>query len=219
MTPEKTIALKSAEILLEKKCVNFSLKKKFKLTSGKESPVYCDCRRIISFPKEREKLINFGLKKISGIKSLASINNIAGGESAGIPFASFISSRMKLPLCYIRKEKKKFGKTSQIEGLMSSKDRVLLVEDLMTDGGSKIRFIEAIKKTSASIKAIFVVFNYGINQDYLEVEGKKIKLISLTTWKYIISVGLKKKILNKNESKIIVNFLEGLGVKNLKSFL
>ena len=218
MILDKTIAFKSATILLEKKCVDFSLKKKFKLTSGKESPVYCDCRRIISFPKERNELINFGLKKISSLKSLKSINNIAGGESAGIPFASFFSSKMKLPLCYIRKEKKKFGKTSQIEGIMNSKDKVLLVEDLMTDGGSKFKFIEAIKKTGASVKAIFVIFNYGINQDYLVVNGKKIKLISLTSWNYIISVGLKRKIINKNDSIIIINFLKKLGVKNLKSF-
>ncbi|MBS91815.1 MAG: orotate phosphoribosyltransferase [Rickettsiales bacterium] len=192
MTLDEKIAFKSATILLEKKCINFSTEKHFKLTSGKESPVYCDCRRIISFPKERNSLINFGLKKISNSKSLKSINNIAGGESAGIPFASFISSKIKLPLCYIRKEKKKFGKTSQIEGLMDSKDNVLLVEDLITDGGSKLRFIEAIKKTGASVKAIFVIFNYGINNDYLEVNGRKIKLIALTTWKYVISVGLKK---------------------------
>ena len=75
---------------------------------------------------------------------------------------------------------------------MDSKDNVLLVEDLITDGGSKLRFIEAIKKTGASVKAIFVIFNYGINNDYLEVNGRKIKLIALTTWKYVISVGLKK---------------------------
>ena len=117
MTLDQTIAFKSATILLEKKCVDFSLKKKFKLTSGKESPVYCDCRRIISFPKERNELINFGLKKISSLKSLKSINNIAGGESAGIPFASFFSSKMKLPLCYIRKEKKKLGRLRKLKAL------------------------------------------------------------------------------------------------------
>ena len=219
MTNDKIIALRTAEILLEKKCVDFSLKKKFKLTSGKESPVYCDCRRIISFPIERNKLIDFGIKKISNLKSLNSINNIAGGESAGIPFASFLSTKMKLPLCYVRKEKKKFGKASQIEGVMNSKDKVLLAEDLITDGGSKFNFVKAIKKTGASVKAIFVIFNYGINQDHLSVDGSKIKLISLTTWNHIISVGLKKKIINNNDIKIIVDFLKELGVKNLKSYL
>ena len=78
---------------------------------------------------------------------------------------------MNLPLSYIRKEKK-FGKNSQIEGIIKPFENVLLVEDLMTDGGSKIKFIESILDVKANIKAIFVVFNYGINIDYIEVKKK-----------------------------------------------
>ncbi len=215
----KNIGLETASILLEIKCVSFSTKKKFRLTSGKESPVYCDCRRIISYPTEREKLINFGVKKISETQSLSKINNIAGGESAGIPFASFIASKMKLPMCYVRKEKKKFGKTSQIEGNLNSKDKVLLVEDLMTDGGSKIKFIQALKKANANVKGIFVIFNYGINDSFLKYSSEKIKLISLTSWKDIISVGLKKNLINSKDLRIIIKFLDSISVKNLKSFL
>ena len=215
----KNIGLETASILLKIKCVSFSTKKKFRLTSGKESPVYCDCRRIISYPTEREKLINFGVKKIEETQSLAKINNIAGGESAGIPFASFIASKMKLPMCYVRKEKKKFGKTSQIEGNLNLRDKVLLVEDLMTDGGSKIKFIQALKKANANVKGIFVIFNYGINDSFLKYNREKIKLISLTSWKDIISVGLKKNLINSKDLKIIIKFLDSISVKNLKSFL
>ena len=215
---EKKISSETANILLKKKCIEFSFKKKFQLTSGRKSIVYCDCRKIISYTNERDKLINFALKKIKLDKTLNSITNIAGGESAGIPYASLLAQKLKLPLSYIRKERKKFGKKSQIEGNIKYNDKVLLVEDLITDGSSKYNFIEAIEKVGGQIKAIFVIFNYGINQDYLEVNGKKIKLISLTSWNYIISVGLKRKIINKNDSIIIINFLKKLGVKNLKSF-
>ena len=103
------------------------------------------------------------------------IQNIAGGESAGIPFASFIAQKMNLPLSYIRKEKKKFGKNSQIEGIIKPSEKVLLIEDLMTDGGSKIKFIESILEVKAKIKTIFVIFNYGINIDYFEFKRKKLK--------------------------------------------
>ena len=86
------------------------MKKKFKLTSGKYSPVYCDCRKIISFPKQREILMDFSIKLIKSQKYFKKIDVIAGGETAGIPFASIIATKLNLPLIYIRKEKKYFGK-------------------------------------------------------------------------------------------------------------
>ena len=121
-------------------------------------------------------------------------------------------------MSYIRKEKKKFGRNSQIEGIIKPKENVLLVEDLMTDGGSKINFIKAILKTGANISAIFVIFNYGINLDYFLINKKKIKIIYLTTWKDIIEEYVKKKSLTKKDRILIQEFLYSIGVKNLKSY-
>ena len=111
------ISSKTAKILIETKCVDFSLKKKFLLTSGKKSPIYCDCRRLISFPEQRKKIINYAIEKINNDRTCKNIHNIAGGESAGIPFASFISQKMDLPLSYIRKEKKNLEKTRKLKEL------------------------------------------------------------------------------------------------------
>ncbi len=216
---EKKISGETASILLRKKCIEFSLKKKFQLTSGRKSIVYCDCRKIISYTAEREKLINFALKKIKLDKTLNSLSNIAGGESAGIPYASLLAQKLKLPLSYIRKERKKFGKKSQIEGDIKSGDNVLIVEDLITDGRSKYNFIDAVEQVGGRIKAIFVIFNYGINTEFLEYKGKKIKIISLAKWEDVLYMLKLKKIFPKNEIKLIVNFLNSMGVKNLKFFL
>ena len=143
------------------------------------------------------------------------IQNIAGGESAGIPFASFIAQKMNLPLSYIRKEKKNLGKI-QIEGIIKPSEKVLLIEDLMTDGGSKIKFIESILEVKAKIKTIFVIFNYGINIDYFEFKKKKIKVIHLATWQDILNEYIIiKKLSDKHKNKIIT-FLKSIGVKNLK---
>ncbi len=210
----KNVSIIAAEILLELKCINFSPKKQFKLTSGKKSPVYCDCRRIISFPKERKKLIELGISKLKKKSYFKKISNVAGGESAGIPFAAFISNNLNLPMTYIRKEKKKFGKHSQIEGLMNKKDNVILVEDLMTDGGSKLGFLDAINSLGAQISGIFVIFNYGILNDFYEYRRKKIDVTFLTNWKYVLDVALKKKILNPKEVTIIKDFLIKINVKN-----
>ena len=216
---EKKISTETASILLKKKCIEFSFKKKFQLTSGRKSIVYCDCRKIISYTTEREKLINFALKKIKLDKTLNSLTNIAGGESAGIPYASLLAQKMKLSLSYVRKEKKKFGKKSQIEGDIRFNDNILIVEDLITDGSSKYNFIDAIQKVGGRIKAIFVIFNYGINKDFLDYKGKKIKIISLANWEDILYILKLKKIFPKKEIELIINFLDSMGVKNLKSFL
>ena len=213
----KKISSETAKILIETKCVDISLKKKFVLTSGKKSPIYCDCRRLISFPAQRKSIINFAVQKIRNENICENLQNIAGGESAGIPFASFISQKMNLPLSYIRKEKKKFGKNSQIEGIIKPFENILLVEDLMTDGGSKIKFIESILDVNANIKAIFVVFNYGINIDYIEFKKNKIKVIHLATWQDVLQEYLYLKKLSKKDKINIEEFLKSIGVRNLKS--
>ena len=216
---EKKISNETASILLKKKCIEFSFKKKFQLTSGRKSIVYCDCRKIISYTNERDKLINFALKKIKLDKTLNSLTNIAGGESAGIPYASLLAQKLKLPLSYIRKERKKFGKKSQIEGNIKYNDKVLLVEDLITDGSSKYNFIEAVEEVGGRIKAIFVIFNYGINKEFLEYNGKKIKIISLAKWEDVLKILKLKNIFPQKEISSIVKFLSSMGIKNLKSFL
>ena len=216
---EKKISNETANILLLKKCIEFSFREKFKLTSGRKSIVYCDCRKIIAYTPEREKLINFALKKIKLDKALNSLTNIAGGESAGIPYASLLAQKLKLPLSYIRKERKKFGKKSQIEGVIKPKDNVLIVEDLITDGSSKYNFIDAVEEVGARIKAIFVIFNYGINKEFLEYNGKKIKIISLAKWEDVLNILKLKNIFPQKEISSIVNFLSSMVIKNLKSFL
>lgn len=212
--PLKDEKVITAEILLNLKCINFSPKKQFKLTSGKKSPIYCDCRRLISFPKEMKTITNLAVKKIKSLNNLKKISNIAGGESAGIPFATLIASKLKLPMTYIRKEKKKFGKNSQIEGVVKPKENVILVEDLMTDGGSKLRFFQALENAKCNTKALFVIFNYGIIEKSFNFKKKKITLISLTNWHTVLKVAKKKNIINEIDIMIINDFLKSIGVKN-----
>lgn len=214
MINDSQISYKSAEILLKLECINLSASKPFKLTSGKLSPVYCDCRKLISFPEERKLLIDFALKKIEYSKNFSKISKVAGGESAGIPYATMIAERLNLPLTYIRKEKKKFGKNSQIEGVLKKNDNVLLVEDLMTDGGSKLVFLKAIDSIGAQTKQIFVIFNYGIMDKSFNFKKFDIELISLTSWEYVLEVGLKMKKIKKNEIETIKNFLITIGIRN-----
>ena len=128
-----------AKKLIDIGSVQFAFKNHFILTSGLKSPVYVDCRRIISFIDERDLIINEAVNyfKSNNLK----FDLVAGGETAGIPYAAIISERMKKPMLYIRKKPKGFGKNQQIEGEFKTKDNAILIEDLATDGGSKVMFL------------------------------------------------------------------------------
>ena len=159
---DATIARISAGMLLEIGAVHFNAKDPFILASGLPSPTYIDCRKLISFPRIRSTLMDFLTVKVMRDAGFEAFTNIAGGETAGIPFAAFVADRMALPMSYVRKKPKGYGRNARIEGAMTETDRVLLVEDLTTDGGSKISFVEAIRDTGASCAHTAVIFYYGI---------------------------------------------------------
>ena len=183
----KTSRQKIANILLSVGCVNINFKNKFTLTSGKKSPVYVDCRKLVSFPKEREIIINEMSKQIKDIYKDEII--VAGGETAGIPYSSFVSQKLKLPMIYIRKQPKGFGKGKLIEGEFKKKSKSILIEDMATDGGSKLHFINSMRKSHLSVKDIFVVFFYDIYPSAREnIKKMKINLNYLASWKDILEV-------------------------------
>ncbi len=152
----------TARMLLEIRAVNFRRDEPYKFTSGLASPVYIDCRKLISFPQVRATLMDFAVAKILREAGFARFDAVAGGETAGIPFAAWIAERMALPMLYVRKKPKGFGRDAQIEGALADGARVLLVEDLTTDGGSKLRFAEALRTAGAEVAHTFVVFFYDI---------------------------------------------------------
>ena len=206
----KTSRQKIANILLSIGCVNINFKNKFILTSGKKSPVYVDCRKLVSFPKEREIIINEMSKQIKDIYKGEII--VAGGETAGIPYSSFISQKLKLPMVYIRKQPKGFGKDKLIEGEFRKKSKSILIEDMATDGGSKIHFINSMRKAHLSVKDIFVVFFYDIYPSAKEnMKKMRVNLNYLASWKDILEVSpnyISEKDYN-NLKKYLENITNG----------
>jgi len=178
---------KIADILLSIGCVNINFKNKFTLTSGKKSPVYVDCRKLVSFPKEREMIINEMSKQIKSKYKNQIV--VAGGETAGIPYSSYISQKLKLPMVYIRKKPKGFGKGKIIEGEFKKKSKSVLIEDMATDGGSKIHFINSMRKAELSVRDIFVVFFYDIYPSAkANMKKMKVNLNYLASWKDILEI-------------------------------
>ncbi len=185
---EEAAARDTARILLEIGAVNFRPEQPYILTSGRASPVYIDCRRLIAFPAERSRVIDHAVEAIGAAGSAKAYDAIAGGETAGIPYAAWISDRMNLPMLYVRKEPKGFGRMAQIEGHMPEGCHALLVEDLATDGGSKINFVNAIRKANGTVDRVFVVFYYGIFPEALDaIEKLGVRLVWLATWSDVIA--------------------------------
>ncbi len=190
---KKEIAHEAAKILLDTRAVSFNTKEPFTLTSGKKSPTYVDCRKLIGFVNERQILMDAAVEILkSEISGGDTLDYIAGGETAGIPYAAFVAERMNKPMLYVRKKPKGFGRMAQIEGYMpkdAPRKNVILVEDLQTDGGSKKIFIDVLRDAGAIVKHAFVVFHYGIYaQSEANMAELGITLHSLCNWWDVLSV-------------------------------
>ncbi len=187
------IAELTAAMLLETQAIHFRPDNPFTLASGLPSPTYIDCRKLISFPRVRSTLMDFLVTTVSRNAGFEAFDVVAGGETAGIPFAALVAERMALPMCYVRKQPKGYGRGSQIEGELTPGQRALLIEDLTTDGGSKLAFISAIREVGALCEHTAVIFNYGIFPKVTEnLAEHGITLHHLCTWWDVLSVAKKR---------------------------
>ncbi len=177
----------TARLLLDIKAVNFRPEEPYKLTAGWASPVYIDCRWVISFLDARRRIIEMSAEMLSERIDMSKLDYVAGGETAGIPYGAWLSEALSKPMLYVRKKPKGFGRNAQIEGSMPEGANVLLAEDLATDGGSKINFLDALRGAGATVEDIFVVFFYGAfpgAEDTLK--GMNVRLHTLATWQDVL---------------------------------
>lgn len=183
LLPPEEIARLTARMLLEIKAVHFNAESPFTLASGLPSPTYIDCRKLISYPRIRATLMDFLAVTVMRDAGFEAFDNVAGGETAGIPFAAMVAERLALPMTYVRKKAKGYGRNARIEGVMAPGQRVLLVEDLTTDGGSKLSFVDAIRETGATCAHTAVIFYYGIFPETTQrLAAHGVALHHLCTW-------------------------------------
>ena len=196
-----------AKILIDIESVKFSFENPFTLTSGQNSPVYVDCRKIISFVKERNIILGYAKEYFD--ENNLEFDLLAGGETAGIPYAAFLSERLQKKMIYVRKKPKGFGNDKQIEGHYENGQKAILIEDLATDGGTKVMFVETLRKSGLEVSDIFVVFYYDIfDFNKTPLASMNVKIHSLCTWKNIISVISDKKLFIEKEIDDLKIFLK-----------
>ena len=182
---------KISEILLKINAFTVNTKEPFKFVSGILSPIYLDCRRLISFPEERKNIVDNAVDVVKNEIGLGNIDVIAGGATAGIPLASWLSDRLNMPMIYVRKKPKDYGKQRQTEGVLKPGQRVVLLEDMMSKGGSSLNFFNGIKNDGGVMEHCLVIFEYGYEEARKSLGNNGIKLHAMSNLDSVLESGKK----------------------------
>lgn len=208
-TEKSVMAKLMAGMLWEIKAVHFRAAEPYKLASGMMSPVYIDCRKLISYPRIRSAVMDFAAATILSEAGFEQFDCIAGGETAGIPFSAFLAERLSLPMIYVRKAPKGHGRNAQIEGEMKEGARVLVIEDLTTAGGSMFTFINAIRAAGGVVEHGMALFYYGI---FPQVEARffngNVALHHIATWREVLAVAREQSLFDMGTLNSVEAFLD-----------
>ncbi len=201
----------ASQLLWRHKVVQVNEKEPFRLASGEFAPIYINCRLLISFPSARDILM--GLARHLCQERPIECDCVAGGETAGIPFAAWLAEKLNKPLVYVRKKRKDYGGGQLLEGI--AQGEVLLVEDLMTDGGSKIGFIEGIREAGCTISDCLVIVDREQKgaQKLAEMGVTVHSLVGLST---CLEIGQAMGLLSKDSFQEVKRYLEDPAAWNLK---
>lgn len=207
-TDKAVMAELLAKMLWEIKAVHFRADQPYKLASGMASPVYIDCRKLISYPRIRSTVMDFAAATILRDAGFEKFDVVAGGETAGIPFAAMLAERLSLPMIYVRKAPKGHGRNAQIEGQMPEGARVLVIEDLTTAGGSMFTFIDAIRAAGGIVDHGIALFYYDIfPQARGEMLEKGVTLHNIATWRNVLAVAKEQKLFDEKTLSEVEAFL------------
>ncbi|MBX4953186.1 orotate phosphoribosyltransferase [Rhizobium binae] len=196
-----------AKMLWEIKAVHFNAGEPYKLSSGMASPVYIDCRKLLSYPRIRSTVMDFAASTLLRDAGFEQFDCIAGGETAGIPFAALLADRLGLPMIYVRKQPKGHGRNAQIEGNMPEGSRVLVIEDLTTAGGSMFKFIDAVRAAGGIVDHGIALFFYDIFGQQRFTEGK-VRLHHIATWRNVLAVARAQKLFDDKTLEEVEAFLD-----------
>jgi orotate phosphoribosyltransferase len=194
-----------AEILVQHDIVKTNFKKPFIWASGINSPIYCDCRELISIPEARKEITNAFLDLISREKIQTDI--VSGTATAGIPWAAFVADKLDKPMLYVRPKPKDHGVGKQVEGRGEKGKNVLIIEDAFSTGGSSIKSAEALRnELNATVEHILAIFSWDTPQLSVNAEKGKVNLWPLTNFAEIAEALEKFEKINDLEFEELMRF-------------
>ena len=194
-----------AQNLLKKAAVKLSLDPPFKWASGIFSPIYCDNRLMVSYPAERKVIVD---KFVQLIKEKGYEFDLLAAEGGAIPWASFVAYEMGVPMIYIRKEAKKHGRMNKIEGNLQPGQKVLLIEDLVSTGGSAIRAVESVREGDGNVVGVVAIFTYELNAAEQNLKEANLEIPTLTNFTTLLEEAKKMDYIGEDMVEKIKLFTE-----------
>ncbi len=191
-----------AKALLETKAVNLNVNEPFTFSSGIKSPIYCDNRKLIGFISQRELIVNAFVEELKKYD----FDVVAGTATAGIPWAAFVAQSIKKPMCYIRSQSKDHGKGKQIEGANVNNKKVIIIEDLISTGGSSIKAAKASLEEGASQVLVISIFSYAFPSAFENFRNEGIEWSSMSDFPTLIEVAKESHLLNDEEIKVALQW-------------
>jgi|SRR3989338_3259444 len=197
---------KIPEILLKLKAVSLRTNPPYKWASGILAPIYTDNRILISYQKERDFIVDSFLRLLN--KNKIKFDGFAGTATAGIPWASFLAQKTKKPMVYVRSGLKEHGKENLVEGIVEKEKRYVVVEDLISTGGSPVNTITAVRQQGGVVENCIAIFTYQLGKSKANFENAKCRLHTLTDFTVLIEAASKKKYINSPQKSTIMKWKE-----------
>ena len=204
MVLNKTIASKTASFLLQINAIKLNIQNPYRWSSGWNSPIYCDNRICLSFPKIRDFLANSIAEEIK--KNVSNNFIIAGVATGAIGIGMLVANKLNAPFIYVRPEKKKHGRKNQVEGTLNKNEKVILIEDLISTGKSSLNAVDAIQNNGAKVVFMIALFTYGFEIAKENFTKKNIKLKTLCDYKNLIETAKGNKLINEDEIKSLIKW-------------
>ncbi len=193
-----------AKDLLSIKAVFFSPNKPFTWASGIKSPVYCDNRLTLTAPAVRSDVENALAETIK--KNYPEVEVLMGTSTAGIAHAAIVGHIMNLPMGYVRSGAKDHGRQNQIEGKLEKGQKVVVVEDIISTGGSVLEVVDVLREAGAEVLGIVSIFTYGMKKGLERLAAANVKNISLTNFDVIASVAAEEGYIEKSDIERLIKF-------------
>jgi orotate phosphoribosyltransferase len=202
MIYNNVIAREVAEYLLEIKAVVLNPSKPFTWASGLKSPIYCDNRKTLSYPKVRTFIKNAFADVIA--EEFKNCDVIAGVATAGIPHGALVADVLNKPLVYVRDKAKGHGLTNQIEGKLEAGQKVVVIEDLISTGGSSLKAVDALREAGAEVLGLGAVFTYGFPKSLTAFAEANCRLFTLSDYPTLLEVALKQDYIKPEEKAALM---------------
>ncbi|HEC2145760.1 TPA: orotate phosphoribosyltransferase [Staphylococcus delphini] len=193
-----------AKALLDIEAVSLSPNEMYTWSSGIQSPIYCDNRVTLGYPEVRTAIRDGLIELIQ--QHFAEVENVSGTATAGIPHAAYISDKMNLPMNYVRSKSKSHGKQNQIEGARSEGKKVVVIEDLISTGGSSITAVEALQEAGAEVLGVVAIFTYGLNKADETFKAAGVPFYTLSNYDELIEVAREEGKISEDDIQTLVEW-------------